>query len=642
MTTIITHAALAIAAAFFDSLWEGAVIVGFVWLGLRCLPKLGAATRYAIWFCALMGLVLIPALTVRLADRPPDPAIDSAATSAQTSVAINAPAAQPRINAPAAQPRINARRAAPEPASTVSEPAPAAPRTSEIPIPQTLALAAALLWMLVACARGLLLLLDVRDLAAIRRDARLWSTAYDHPVFLSNRVRVPLAAGFLRAAVILPASLVEQLTPDAVETIVIHEVAHLHRYDVWTNALARIAEAFLALNPAAWFVMRRLTMEREIACDDWVVARTGAGDAFAQTLLEMASHPGARVPLAAPSALGSRHSIVVRIERLLDSRPRRLRLSPAALGAALMLLALVAFTLQSVSPVLAYAPQPDVPARLPVTQIAANCATPNRNIRMASFLGMNRRLPGFPQDGLELPDARKLVARLGAANVATFDLTVDAAGRPRKVAVLSAPPYPGMAEHVTRLMMADAYMPALHNCIPVAATIRTGMHFGAPLANASSIVVPVYPKGWSAQFKSACKVPTVQHTGVPAFPASMHDISVDASYSTSVRVHVNAAGAVTNAAVITPSGQRAFDDALLVAAREATYPLTESSGFKQARPGGAPLSWNAAHGSDTYLVCKPLPTDYVWSTTFGRVVPVGPPGMTFLVQGRTVLVKRPY
>jgi beta-lactamase regulating signal transducer with metallopeptidase domain len=211
--------------------------------------------------------------------------------------------------------------------------------------------------MLVSGARGILLLLDLRDLSAIRREARLWSTAYDYPVFLSNRVDVPIALGFFRAAIVLPASLVEQLRADAVDAIVIHEVAHLRRYDVWTNALARIAQALVAVNPAAWFVMRRLSMEREIACDDWVVARTGSGDAFAQTLLTMASRAGGRLPLAAASVFGSRNSVVVRIERLLDSRPRRLRLSPPALGGAVTILALIALVLRSVSPVLAYEPQ---------------------------------------------------------------------------------------------------------------------------------------------------------------------------------------------------------------------------------------------------------------------------------------------
>ncbi|HVA27864.1 MAG TPA: hypothetical protein VNF68_06770, partial [Candidatus Baltobacteraceae bacterium] len=64
MMTGLMQPALAISGALFDSLWEGALIVGAVWLGLRAIPKLGAATRYAIWLCTLAALVLIPVVTV--------------------------------------------------------------------------------------------------------------------------------------------------------------------------------------------------------------------------------------------------------------------------------------------------------------------------------------------------------------------------------------------------------------------------------------------------------------------------------------------------------------------------------------------------------------------------------------------------
>jgi TonB family protein len=626
------HAAFAITAVLFDSLWEGALIVGAVWLGLRFVPALGAATRYAIWLCALAALVLTPILTVSLSEQRSDPTVDTVVTAQQSSV-YTAPAPQPQVQS---QPRTGTPRTVPEPVSVVSEPAPAAAHKPQITIPQSLAVAAALVWILVACARGLLLLLNVRALAAIRRDASLWSAADDYPIFLSDRVQAPFATGFLRAAIILPATLVEHLRADAVDTIVVHEVAHLRRYDVWTNALARVAEAFVALNPAAWFVMRRLATEREIACDDWVVARTGAGDAFARTLATLANSAGARGPIAAPSALGSRHSLVVRIERLLDSRPRRLRLSPSALGGALMLLALIAFTVQTVSPVLAYEqPRPLELAQGPAASamVATTCAVPNRGIRTASLFGMKIR-PRSPLYGAELPDPDKAVAKFGAAHVATFDLTVDAAGRPRKVVVVSAPRYPGMVEHVRHTVMGDTYLPALHDCVPVAVTTRKAYYFGTPIANASSIVVPAYPKGWSAQHASACKVPTLQHTGVPAYPDAMKNLSVDTAYSTSVRVHLNAAGAVTSANVVAPSGQPAFDNALLAAARQATYPLADSTGFRQARPSGAPLSWNAAHGSDTFVNCKPLPTDYVWNTTFSRAVPTGVLNATAIVMHR--------
>jgi hypothetical protein len=56
---------------------------------------------------------------------------------------------------------------------------------------------------------------------------------------------------------------------------------------------------------------------------------------------------------------------------------------------------------------------------------------------------------------------------------------------------------------------------------------------------------------------------------------------------------VNDAGAATSAAVVSTSGQPAFDAAVLAGARRATYPLDAST-------------------------CTPLPTDYVMNASFGR------------------------
>jgi TonB family protein len=626
MNIVLAQPALAIAATVVNGLWEGVLIVAAVWLGLRCLSNVGAATRYAVWLFALAALVIIPMLTVGVSGQPPEPIFDAGIVSAQSRASVT----------PVAQLRIDATRPAPDPAVVAAEPS-AAPRKAQIALPQSLAVVAAFAWMLIVCLRALRLFIDARNVAAVRRTAWLWSGAHPYPVLLSNRVQVPIAVGFLRPAIILPASLVDQLDDGAIEAIVTHEVAHLRRYDVWTNALARVAEIFVTLNPIAWFVMRQLSIEREIACDDWVVARAGSGDAFAHVLAGLATRARCRVPLAAPSALGSRHSIVRRIERLLDARPRRLRPSPSALGATMMVLALVAFLVQSVSPVFAYQPHP-ILAAAPAAPATGTCTVPNHGIRMAGFPGLKARhgrSPAYPMP-YELKTASEIVSKLGAANVVTVDLTVDATGAARKVAVISASRYPGMAERVTRMLTNTAYEPATRNCVPVTATIRTAQDFGTPRAGAFSIVTPVYPSGWSAQHASACKVPEVLHwtlrpdgpaTGLPVFPDAMKNVSVDATYRASVHVHVNAAGVATNAAVVSSSGQPAFDDALVAAARQATYPLTEDTGFKPVRPSGAPLSWNAANGSKAYGNCKPLPTDYVWHTLFRRTVPFGiPPG----------------
>jgi len=600
MNTAFAPTSLAIAAVLFHGFWEGTLIVGAVWLGLRVLPKLGAATRYAIWLCALAAVLLTAIATVCVSARPlSEPAIDATIT-AQPSIVSRTRVVQTPVNTAYAKPRKS-------PLGVVRKSSAPVPRKSQITIPQNFAIGVALLWMLVACMRIIRLGFDARKLAAIRRTASLWSSAHEYPVFMSQCAEAPLALGFFRKAVILPASIVEQLRGDAIETIILHEIAHLRRYDVWTNAFARIIAAFFALNPAAWFIMRRLSMEREIACDDWVVAQIGCGDDFANVLAGLACQIRPRAPLAAPSAIGSRHAMLVRIEHLLDARPRRLHLSFSALGGTLMLLALIALIMQSLSPVLAYEPpQPNVGNRSEVGA-AAGCAVPDRPIQM-EFRPLGRHSAGSP-DSVHLPNASKVAARFGASNVTTFDLTVDAAGTPRKLVVVSAPRYPGAAEYVRRFFMAMTYSPATHNCVPITATVRAAMPYRAPEPNTGSVITPVYADGWSAAHPAACKVPTVSHgryrSGfvaptaytemLPTFPDAMKHMSADAKFTTSVRVHVNAGGAATSAAIARSSGRDAFDNATLAAAREATYPLTTTS-------------------------CKPSPTEYVWTTTFGMQI----------------------
>ncbi len=600
MSTVFEGAALTIATVVFDGLWQGVLIVGVVWLVLRSVPKVGAATRYAIWLCALLALALVPALTVVFSEQRSEPVTGAVASAIGERSATSL--------RPHARSRIAAAGEAREPAAPAlkSESLAPLPHTSRLPISQSLALAVALVWLLVLCARGLQLLLDMRALVAIRQGARFWPTAHAFPIFLSDRVQVALAVGFGRPAIVLPASLIEQLPAGEIETIVIHEIAHLRRYDVWTNALARVAEAFVALDPATWFVMRRLSMQREIACDDWVVARTGTGSAFARTLAALASGVRSREPLAAPSALGSRHAIVERIERLLESRPRRLRLSLSALGGTLMLLALLALVMQAVSPVLAYESQPVRVAQASALPLATKCIVPDRGIRLMFLHGPSRNAKGTAPMNFELRDLEDVHARPGVKINAVFELTVDAAGRPSNVVIDSFPQYPGMADHIARLLKTSTYAPAIRNCVAVATRIRTATHIDAPEPNSVSVIVPVYAAGWRVQNVSSCKVPIVTHARyrsgfdaplaytemLPAFPDSMKDSSIEASYTTSVRVHVDAAGAATSAALARSSGQRAFDDAAFAAARRATYPLTPTA-------------------------CKPLPTDYIWNTTFG-------------------------
>ncbi len=166
---------------------------------------------------------------------------------------------------------------------------------------------------------------------------------------LSYETETPVAIGFRRPVILIPTELATAEGLAAIESLVLHEYAHLARYDDWTNLVQRTIERIFWFNPVVWLVGRRIALEREIASDDAVVEKTGEPHAYATSLWRLAREM--RMPehaVVAPGALLTRKQITVRIEQLLDKKRARLHRSPAtALGIALAALLAVGFVATS-------------------------------------------------------------------------------------------------------------------------------------------------------------------------------------------------------------------------------------------------------------------------------------------------------
>jgi beta-lactamase regulating signal transducer with metallopeptidase domain len=78
--------------------------------------------------------------------------------------------------------------------------------------------------------------------------------------------------GIVKPVILLPTSLATGLVPTQLEALVTHELAHIRRYDSVVNLFQRIVEATLFFHPAVWYVSRRVSVERENACDDSVLS----------------------------------------------------------------------------------------------------------------------------------------------------------------------------------------------------------------------------------------------------------------------------------------------------------------------------------------------------------------------------------
>lgn len=135
----------------------------------------------------------------------------------------------------------------------------------------------------------------------------------------SEKLTVPAAIGFFRPMIVLPKWTLRELSVAELNSILIHELAHLERRDDWTNLAQKVVRALLFFHPAVWWVERQLSLEREMACDDVVLSRTANPRAYAECLVTVAERSFMRRGLAlAQAAVSKMRQTTLRVSQILD------------------------------------------------------------------------------------------------------------------------------------------------------------------------------------------------------------------------------------------------------------------------------------------------------------------------------------
>ncbi|MEO7145816.1 MAG: M56 family metallopeptidase, partial [Bryobacteraceae bacterium] len=138
-------------------------------------------------------------------------------------------------------------------------------------------------------------------------------------VLVSTETSTPLAAGLRHPAIVIPAALRARLSEAELRQIILHEAAHLARYDDWSNLAQKLIQAVFWLHPVVYWIGRRLNLEREIACDDRVLAVTGRPRSYAECLARLAELAvWRRSSVLATGAADNKPHLSRRIELLLD------------------------------------------------------------------------------------------------------------------------------------------------------------------------------------------------------------------------------------------------------------------------------------------------------------------------------------
>lgn len=138
-------------------------------------------------------------------------------------------------------------------------------------------------------------------------------------IAVSEQAPGPIAAGVITPSILLPVGFEADLERPGMVALLEHERAHVERRDMLVALGQRLALALFWWSPALHWISRRMDEEREVACDEIAVERTGDPRAFALTLTHQAeSQLWAQTPRLAAGAIGGRSQFGRRIRRLVE------------------------------------------------------------------------------------------------------------------------------------------------------------------------------------------------------------------------------------------------------------------------------------------------------------------------------------
>lgn len=163
-------------------------------------------------------------------------------------------------------------------------------------------------------------------------------------LMIAVQARVPMVSGFPKPLILLPAASVRKLSPEELETILLHELAHIKRQDFLVNMLQSVAEIILFFNPFVWLVSGIIRREREYCCDDLVLSHTAAGAHYARALTTLAGLDNGMLAMAAGGRPGH---LMLRIRRIVE--PEKGRFSYSRMLATVFVLVLISIAASQAS-----------------------------------------------------------------------------------------------------------------------------------------------------------------------------------------------------------------------------------------------------------------------------------------------------
>ncbi|WP_143307373.1 M56 family metallopeptidase [Chitinophaga vietnamensis] len=160
-------------------------------------------------------------------------------------------------------------------------------------------------------------------------------------LLVSQYIQVPVMLGFFKPVILLPIAMVNNLSEEQLEAILLHELAHIKRNDYLLNIFQSIVETILFFNPFVWLISKTIRLEREHCCDDLVIASNTQPLHYARALVALEEYRLTANPMAMAAADNKQH-LLHRIKRIMEMKTKNLNYSQKLLAVMIIAVGLIA------------------------------------------------------------------------------------------------------------------------------------------------------------------------------------------------------------------------------------------------------------------------------------------------------------